>query len=188
MKIFHSFSIVALIVLGVAAGGTGFSDMKTEKQGGTKSEETGETRWPELSANEITIQAEGEILHYQKESFWKEQDFSDILSSRKEFEANETNSFRKNLERYDVHLSNIAYELNGERKSITLKCNVIGAMYGSNSYDFHWLLADLPFDLYQFKQHEKELTYEGTINGVSTEIRLLFSFSISHCHEHVWPK
>jgi len=48
-------------------------------------------------------------------------------------------------------------------------------------------IGDLPFDLYQFKQSEKELDYEGEINGVTTKIRLAFPYPIAHCHEHVWP-
>jgi hypothetical protein len=188
MKIFSFFFIIALIVLGMMATGTGFSGMKTEQHGGTESEETGENAWPAPSANVITIKADGEILHYQKESFWKDQDFSDIQSSRKQYEADETSSFRNKLERHDVHLSNIHYDFSDQNKSIAVTCTVKGPMYSTDSYDFHWLLGDLPFDLYQFEQHEKELIYEGTIDGISTEIRLLFSFPISHCHEHVWPK
>jgi hypothetical protein len=156
------------------------NDVKTEKMV--------ESVWPEPSANVITIRAEGEILHYRRESFWRDRDFSEILSSRKRFETGETETFKKSLERYHVQLSNITYELNEEDKSHTLKCEVQGAMYGANSYDFHWLLGDLPFDLYQFEQHEKELLYEGKIHEVSTEIRLIFSYPISHCHEHVWPR
>jgi hypothetical protein len=187
MKPFSSFPIVVLIALGMVVGGP----IATGSEQGTnniKAEKTVESVWPEPLANVVTIHAEGEILHYQRESFWKDRNFSEILSSKKKFEANETDSFKKNLERNHVHLSNISYEFNKERKSRTLKCDVKGTMYGENSYDFHWLLEDLPFDLYQFEQHEKELSYEGKINGVSTEIRLIFSHSISHCHEHVWPR
>ena len=42
-------------------------------------------------------------------------------------------------------------------------------------------------DLYQFKQSKEELNYEGEVNGVPTTIRLIFPYTIAHCHEHVWP-
>ncbi len=51
-------------------------------------------------------------------------------------------------------------EFNEARKSTILICRVKGAMYSTNSYEFHWLLRDLPFDLYQFKQSKKEFYYE----------------------------
>jgi len=135
----------------------------------------------------IEIEAEGEILHYQEESLWNEEGFSKILESKKEFESERINSFKKSLERYDKHVVNPKIEFDEVRKSTILICDVKGAMYSTNSYDFHWLLGDLPFDLYQFKQSEKELNYEGEVNGIPTTIRLGFPYTIAHCHEHVWP-
>ena len=90
--------------------------------------------------------------------------------------------------KYGKYAVNPKVEFNKTRKSTALICDVKGAMYSTNSYDFHWLLGDLLFDLYQFKQSEKELYYEGEINGVPITIRLIFPYIIAHCHEHVWPK
>ena len=135
----------------------------------------------------IEIKAEAEILHYQRESLWIGEEFSKILESKKKFESKEIESFENNLERHNKYIVNVEVEFDEARKSTTLTCDVRGAMYSVNSYDFHWLLGDLPFDLYQFKQSEKELDYEGEINGVTTKIRLAFPYTIAHCHEHVWP-
>ena len=136
----------------------------------------------------IEIKAEGEILHYQKESLWNEKDFSNILELEEEFKTAEIDSFKKSLERPDGYIViNPEVEFNEAGKSTILTCDVKGAMYSANSYEFHWLLADLPFDLYQFKQSEKELNYEGEVNDVLTTIRLIFPYTIAHCHEHVWP-
>jgi hypothetical protein len=52
----------------------------------------------------------------------------------------------------------------------------------------HFLLGNWPFDLYQFKEYEKKLVYEGKINGVPTTVIFEFPYALSHCHEHVWPK
>ena len=189
MKLLHFLPVaVMLIALGMASGEYKASGSNSENRGDTKAVEVRKTEWPEPSANAITIRAEGEILHYQKESSWKDVDFSEILASKKKFETDETDSFNKSLERYNVQAFDIEYEFHEKRKSITLKCDVKGALYSTNSYDFHWLLGDLPFDLYQFEQHEKELSYDGKVNGVPTEIRLIFSYTIAHCHEHVWPR
>ena len=135
----------------------------------------------------IEIKAEAEILHYQRESLWIGGEFSKILESKKKFESKEIESFENNLERHNKYIVNVEVEFDEARKSTILTCDVRGAMYSVNSYDFHWLLGDLPFDLYQFKQSEKELDYEGEINGVTTKIRLAFPYPIAHCHEHVWP-
>jgi len=137
--------------------------------------------------NAIEIKAEGEILHYQRESSWNSEDFSGILESKKEFEAEESDSFEKALENYDLDVINLEFPFDEARKTSILMGDIKGAMYSTNCYEFHWLLGDLPFDLYQFQQSEKELSYEGEVNGVLTTIRLVFPYTIAHCHEHVWP-
>jgi hypothetical protein len=91
------------------------------------------------------------------------------------------------LERYSKYAVNPEVEFNEVRKSTALTCDIKGATYSTNSYDFHWLLGDLPFDLYQFKQSEKELYYKGEVNDIPATIRLIFPYVIAHCHEHVWP-
>ena len=139
-----------------------------------------------LTKSVVEIVAEGEILHYRNQSFWSEDAFSEILKSKAGFELQEINSLNGSLQKYGKVMLDPRVEFDEENKSTTLICDVKGAMYATNSYDFHWLLADLPFDLYAFEQYEKELVYQGEINGVPTTIRLVFPFPIAHCHEHVW--
>lgn len=139
-----------------------------------------------LKKSVVQITAEGEILHYQNQSFWSEDDFSKILKSKDKFMLDEINSFNNSLQKHGIVMVNPKVEFDKENKSTKLICDIKGAMYSTNSYDFHWLLADLPFDLYAFEQSEKELTYQGKINGVPTTIKLIFPYKISHCHEHVW--
>jgi len=134
----------------------------------------------------IRVEADGATLHYQNKSFWDKNSFLEIIKSKDKFKLEEINSFNKSLQTYGNVMINPKVEFDEESKSTTLVCDIKGAMYSANSYDFHWLLADLPFDLYAFSQSEKELTYEGEINGVPTTIKLIFSYTIAHCHEHVW--
>ena len=173
--------VVGLIVSGILIVGC-----KREEKGPAKVEGPQKVKEVKPLKNAINIRAEREILHYQKESLWSEEGFSGILKSKRKFESDEIESFKKNLKKYAV--INAKVEFNEARKSTTLICGVKGAMYGTNSYEFHWLLRDLPFDLYQFKQSEKELCYEGKVNGIPTTIRLIFPYTIAHCHEHVWPR
>jgi len=135
----------------------------------------------------IIIKAEKELLHYQKESFWDDKNFSKILVSKKEIESETINSFKKGLEKYNLSVINPKIEFDKSNKITTLTCDLKGSMYKTDSYDFHWLLADLPFDLYQFQKSEKELTYKGEVGNVTTTIKLIFPYTLNHCHEHVWP-
>lgn len=148
---------------------------------------TGPLEFGNLTKSVIEVRAEGEILHYQNQSFWSEDSFSLILKSKDKFRFEEIASFNKSLQRYGKIMITPKIEFDEENKSTILICDIRGAMYSTNSYDFHWLLADLPFDLYAFKQSEKELTYQGKINGIPITIKLIFPYTIAHCHEHVWP-
>ena len=132
----------------------------------------------EKSKQVITIEARDQILRYQCQSFWTEEKFSELSENDLEARFNE---------KYNVDAQDFEFSFDKAKKSTTLICEVKGAMYSTNSYDFHWLLKDLPFDLYQFEQSEKELNYEGEVHSVPTTIRLIFPYAIAHCHEHVWP-
>ena len=135
----------------------------------------------------IEVRVVNQTVRYQCQSFWTEEEFSKILELRRKFEAEQITSFKENLGKYNKSASNTEIRIDEVNKSATLMCEVKGAMYSTNSYDFHWLLGDLPFDLYQFKQSKKKLNYEGEVNGVPTTIRLIFPYTIAHCREHVWP-
>ena len=112
-----------------------------------------------LTKSIIEAKVEGEILHYQNQSFWSEESFSLILKSKNKFKFEEIASFNKSLQRYWENMITPRIEFDEENMSSILICDIKGAIYSTNSYDFHWLLADLPFNLYAFKQSEKELTY-----------------------------
>ena len=149
--------------------------------------EAGAPATAERAKQVIEVEVVDQTLHYQCQSFWTDEKFSQILESREKFETEQITSFKKSLEKYDKSAANTKIKIDEVNKSTTLMCDVKGAMYSPSSYDFHWLLGDLPFDLYQFRQSEKELNYEGEVNSVPTTITLIFPYASSHCHEHVWP-
>ena len=188
IKLIYFLSIIGLIVLGMTAVDNKATGSMIGNKGNITAEEIEQIENPVPSTIAMTINAEGEILHYQKRSSWEEVDFSEILASTADFETDARDAFERNLERYNVQALDIAFEFHEKKNSVIVECNIRGAMYGTNSYDFHWLLGDLPFDLYQFKQHDKELAYDGAVNEVPTEIRLIFPYGVAHCHEHVWPR
>ena len=180
--IFCFLSAIVLIVLSILFMGFKVEQKATQEAGNTQG-----TLAIRPFKSMIVIKAEGEILHYQKESFYNKEDFSEVIKSKMKFKSEAIESFNKKMERYNEQASNYEFKVNDKERSIILKCDVRSAMYSTNSYDFHWLLGDLPFDLYQFEQSDKELNYQGKINNIPTTIRLIFPYRLSHCHEHVWP-
>lgn len=157
-----------------------------EKPGGVEFPEGAEI---EIVQREIKTIAEGELIKYQDETFYSADDFSVISENERAFETWLVDEFVKEVT--GVEVSNCSVDLNPSNRSAYLRCDVLGAMYGEDSYNMHFLLkgtARFGFDLYGFEQHETKLMYEGELNGAPVKITFEFPFAISHCHEHVWPK
>lgn len=134
----------------------------------------------------ITTKVEDEIVKYQEESFYSEGDFLVILENEDEFKSQLIEKFKKEI--IGVTAENCKVNLDQSKKSALLKCNIKGAKYGTNSYDMHFLLGNWRFDLMNFERFERKLTWEGKIDDVPTSIVFEFPYTLSHCHEHVWPK
>ena len=139
-----------------------------------------------IQEEEIKTEAKGKILKYQQASFYSKQDFAVILENQEKFKSQLIERFKKKI--IGVTAENCEVDFNEPKKAVTLRCDIRGARYSTNSYSMHFLLGNWPFDLYQFKKYEKKLLYEGKINGIPTTVIFEFPYSFSHCHEHVWPK
>ncbi|GAG73911.1 unnamed protein product [marine sediment metagenome] len=144
--------------------------------------------WPEENAarRNIEIIAEGPILHYQENLFWDENRFSGLMENKDGFRSAQIEEFN---EEYNVTANNFSITFDEKRGVTILKCDVHGKFSGS-WYDFHWLLNPLGLDFIDshFAKSEKELFWQGIIDGIMTTIVLRFPFSIDHCHAHVWQK
>lgn len=141
--------------------------------------------------DEIKTKAEGGVIKYQEESFYSDKDFSAILENEKEFKNKVIDNLKRTL--IGVQIKNFKVSLDRSKNSATLNCDILGAMYGNNSYSMHFILGPLDLDLWDdFEPHQppygKKLTFEGKINRVSTKIIFEFPYELNHCHEHVWPK
>jgi hypothetical protein len=147
---------------------------------------------PALEVNEsvakriIRIEAEGDVLHYQETLSWDERKWAEILANKSEFSSHQIEKFKKT---YKVNADNFSMEFLKEKNSTLLTCDVHGKFTG-NWYDFHWFLNPLGLDFLDspFDKSERDLSWEGPIDGISTSIVLEFPFPISNCHAHVWPK
>lgn len=156
--------VIGLLVLGILIVGAkkeGKCASKTEKT----RESTTQLKPKSELRNTIKIKAEGEILHYQKESLWSVGDFSEILRSRKKFESKEYSSFTKNLERYNRYAFKPKVKFNEAGKSTTLICDIKRAKQGS-WFDFDWVLRSWGLDFIgsHFKKREKELSWQGKVS------------------------
>ena len=135
----------------------------------------------------IRIEADEEILHYSNETYWSEKYFSTILGIKDRFSSSLINNYTEKLKNFGLEVSNANVEFDEKEMKTIFTCDIKGAMYAKNSYDFTWFLSEFPFDLYAFSQSNNTLTYIGSLNNVEIEIYLIFPFPISHCHAHVWP-
>jgi len=136
----------------------------------------------ELERN-IIIEAEGETLHYFDVKKWAEDEFSRLIEEENKFNSYQIEEFRA---AYQVNASNFHVEIDKKGKSTILKCDVYVKLDGW--YDFHWFLRPLGLDFLDdhFERLEKELSWEGSLDGVKTAILLKFPFKIDNCHAHVW--
>jgi len=147
---------------------------------------------PTLEINEsiaeriIRIDAKGDVLYYQENLFWDERKFSEILADKSEFSYHQIEKFKKT---YEVDVDNFRVEFIMERNSTLLSCDVHDKFTG-NWYDFHWFLNPLGLDFLDspFDKSERVLSWKGPIEEIPTSIVLEFTFPISNCHAHVWPK
>lgn len=182
-KFFYSLLVAGLVVLGILIVGC-----EKEEEEAAEVEEPPKIEQLRPSRNAIEIKAEGEVLHYQRESFWDDEDFSKLLELKEEFETKEIDSFKRTLEGYNRYAVNPKIEFDESKKSAVLLCDIKGAKEG-HWFDFDWLLRPNGLDFIDshFGKKEKELYWEGEVDGVKTTISINFPYSVSNCHEHVWP-
>jgi hypothetical protein len=91
--------------------------------------------------NVIEVRAEGTILHYQKESFWNETKFSEIMENKTDFIFDLIKNFNESLSvcgEEGERAINAQVEINEKNKSTILRCDIYGAIRKSgNSYQPH---------------------------------------------------
>lgn len=191
-KLFYYSLVIGLLVfemLTVGCNKRSEYQAKQKEKSPLRTKELQKPISPTDSQIYIEIKAEGEILHYQRETFLNEEDFSEILKSKEKFQSEKTDAFKKILKRYNRQIVNPNMEFDEARKSIAFICDITGAKEGT-WFDFDWFLRPLSLDFLDnhFERREKELFWEGKVDGKMTRISIKFPFSISNCHEHVWAK
>jgi len=137
-----------------------------------------------LSRN-ISMTAEGAVIHYQEELEWSETQFSQIVKNEKSFKSLLVEKIRQT---YSIEIGNPDVSFDRARRVTVFKCDMKGAKL-DETYDFSWFLTPLKLDFIDshFTRSERKLSWHGLIGGVPTSIVLKFPFKIANCHAHVWP-
>ena len=138
----------------------------------------------ELGRN-IVMEAEGETLHYLEEKKWADDEFSRLIQEEGKFSSKQIQEFKVT---YGVDAGNFDVETDEKEKSTILRCDIY-TEFRASYYDFHWFLKPLGLDFLDdhFERSDRELSWEGSLDGVKTAILLKFPFEIRNCHAHVWP-
>ena len=155
-----------------------------------------------LLENYITVEVEGTIIHYQKQSFWNESEFLAIFENKEEFKNAVIQDFDEKMyhERGEYAVG-ADVEFDETKKATVLKCDVHGAITKSDdSYraTFLWLLRPLGLSFINnnFEESKGGLSWEGEVGGIPTSITVklppqelvyeAWEQPVGHCHGHVW--
>jgi len=157
-----------------------------------------------LLEHNITVEVEGTIIHYQKQSFWNESEFSAILENKEEFKNAIIQDFNEKLLKYHERGESAVgadVEFDETKKATVLKCDVHGAIRESDGEyyaTFKWLLSPLGLSFIRnnFEESKGGLSWDGEVNGIPTTITIklppqelvyeAWEQPVGHCHGHVW--
>lgn len=140
----------------------------------------------------IEVEADGLTCHYLRQSFWTEEEFSAHLANQAQFKADSKQDFEQREVKYNVSASDYSFSFDTATQSTIARCDIHDATSlraGSEYYaQFEWLLKPLGLDFIDdnFKESERGLSWESSIQGIPISITLSFPASIDHCHAHVW--
>ena len=155
-----------------------------------------------LLENNITVEVEGTVIHYQKQSFWNESEFSAILENTEEFKNAVIQDFNEKMyhERGEYAVG-ADVEFDETKKATVLKCDVHDAIRESDGEyyaTFKWLLVPFGLDFIDdnFGKSKEEFSWDGEVDGIPTNISIKLPLQetvyaaweqpVGHCHAHVW--
>jgi len=155
-----------------------------------------------LLENYITVEVEGTIIHYQKQSFWNESEFLAIWENKEEFKNAVIQDFdEKMYHEQGESAVGADVEFDEAKRATVLKCDVHNAITKSDdSYraTFLWLLRPLGLSFINnnFGESKEGLSWDGEVAGTPTSITIKLPLQelvykaweqpVGHCHGHVW--
>ena len=152
----------------------------------------------------IEVKAEGLTVHYLRQSFWGEEEFSSYLANQAQFKSDFKEDFEPELAKDNVSASDYSFSFDSATRSTVIRCDIHDAISlrteGEYRARFGWLLNPLGLDFIDddFKESTSGLSWAGFVEGVPTtvtvELPTIDSFVYKawgpsycgHCHAHVW--
>ena len=140
----------------------------------------------------IEVEVVDQTVRYHCQSFWTQDEF---------LKLSEDDLIVRFKEKYNVDARKFAFSFDEANRSTTIECHIYGAISkGAKEYtaDFLWLLNPLGLDFIknEFDESNHGLSWEGTIKGVPTTIKVEcprqesvykdWQHPVGHCHGHVW--
>jgi hypothetical protein len=163
---------------------------------------------PAKEAGEIKQVIEVEVdeltCHYRHQSFWTEDEFSTHLADQAQFKTDFQQDFEQGLAQSDVPVSASDYNFSFDptTQSTSTRCDIHSAIWKEDDKyraSFFWLLRPLGLDFIDdnFTESERGLSWEGSINDISTTVTVklpiidnivykAWEYPIGHCHAHAW--
>ena len=157
-----------------------------------------------LLENNITVEVEGTVIHYQKQSFWNESEFSAIFENNEEFKNAVIQDFNEKMyHEQREYAVGADVEFDEMKKATVLKCDIHGAIRESDGEyyaTFKWLLVPFGLDFIDdnFEKSKEGLSWDGEVDGIPMNISIKLPLqetvyaawerlpSPGHCHGHVW--
>ena len=149
----------------------------------------------------VEVEAVDQTLHYQRQSFWTAERFSELSANKDEFCADFMSSFDTNLAKHDLYAQNYEISFDEASSSTKVTCHIYnGVSKSGDRYTarFEWLLDPLELDFIDddFEKSRKGLSWQGCVDSIPMTINLEFPRRDSpydawhepngHCHAHVW--
>ena len=155
-----------------------------------------------LLENNITVEVEGTVIHYQKQSFWNESEFSAIFENNEEFKNAVIQDFNEKMyHEQREYAVGADVEFDEMKKATVLKCDIHGAIRESDGEyyaTFKWLLVPFGLDFIDdnFEKSKEGLSWDGEVDGIPMNISIKLPLQetvyaawkqpVGHCHGHVW--
>ena len=152
----------------------------------------------------IEAKADELIVHYLRQSFWGEEEFSSYLANQAQFKSDFKEDFEPGLAKAGVSASDYSFSFDSATRSTVIRCDIHDAISlgteGKYRARFGWLLNPLGLDFIDdnFAESANGLSWQGLVDGVPTtvtvELPTIDSFVYEawgpaycgHCHAHAW--
>ena len=151
----------------------------------------------------IEVEADGLTIHYLRQSFWGEKEFSSYLANQAQFKSDFKEDFEPGLAKAGVSASDYSFSFDSATRSTVIRCDIhdnISLRTGGGYYArFGWLLNPLGLDFIDdnFEASTNGLSWEGLAKSIPTTVTVelpvidssvykAWEQPIGHCHAHAW--